>query len=177
MATIRIKGCKIRDIENIAKTINAIVTIQQEPNVENLIVTKAIEYSSVVISKYDISSCKTIINVHAKGNMFEAIKKSNGYVNMENELLFYRQLATSYIIDIIYKKIHEEVYLVPIIVEPIENRDCSICLDAIINSNRNHLTITKCNHYFHKSCINNWIRIGRGRGHLCCPNCRARNFL
>lgn len=47
---------------------------------------------------------------------------------------------------------------------PINNdSDCSICLDDITRSD---LYLTRCNHSFHKDCIEEW---GISKN---CPNCR-----
>lgn len=46
--------------------------------------------------------------------------------------------------------------------------DCSICLEKI----KTGKIKTKCNHTFHRDCINSWIRMGRGNCDKC-PNCRG----
>jgi len=42
---------------------------------------------------------------------------------------------------------------------------CSICFEAISNRNKKSLN---CNHYFHRNCINTWLREQNN-----CPLCRA----
>ena len=44
--------------------------------------------------------------------------------------------------------------------------ECSICLD---NIKLKDLKTTKCNHHYHKECINTWTRTKRN-----CPLCRGR---
>jgi len=45
-----------------------------------------------------------------------------------------------------------------------DDAECSICLGEIINK----YTILKCNHVFHKNCINAWLK-----KHVTCPMCRT----
>lgn len=42
------------------------------------------------------------------------------------------------------------------------NTECTICL-----SNMDNPFKTKCNHYFHKDCLDKWVKIKNN-----CPNCR-----
>jgi hypothetical protein len=170
--TTRIKGCKGKDIEKIAKSIidNAFV-VQDNQTIDQLISAKAFAYTCTILTSYDIISSKSIINVFAGGNIFQAIVKSNCALDMTNELMFYRHLALPYIYDIVHTKIHSEYFrvrnVVPIISNPDEIKECSICLSAI---NSRDLKVTRCNHCFHKQCINQWI----SRGRRSCPNCRTR---
>ena len=43
------------------------------------------------------------------------------------------------------------------------NRECSICLDHMMND----IVKTKCNHYFHDTCLNEWNKLNG------CPLCRS----
>ena len=48
-----------------------------------------------------------------------------------------------------------------------DNLDCFICcknLDKCFN-----ITVLKCNHFFHKPCLNNWLNIASEKN---CPLCR-----
>lgn len=46
-------------------------------------------------------------------------------------------------------------------------KECSICIDSF--SEGHQLRLLPCNHYFHKECIDTWLRRG-----FRCPLCRAR---
>ena len=43
---------------------------------------------------------------------------------------------------------------------------CSICLEKI-NKCERHITLTECNHTFHKKCLKQWLNKNNT-----CPNCR-----
>jgi hypothetical protein len=45
---------------------------------------------------------------------------------------------------------------------------CSICLDNV-NSFDDILSVTRCNHIFHKTCLNKWSKNNNN-----CPNCRVK---
>ncbi|CAN0876676.1 Probable E3 ubiquitin-protein ligase XERICO [Linum grandiflorum] len=49
-----------------------------------------------------------------------------------------------------------------------EQEDCSICLAKI--QQRQQVTKLRCNHFFHRVCLDQWF--GSGRGRLTCPLCR-----
>jgi hypothetical protein len=50
--------------------------------------------------------------------------------------------------------------------EPGDEKDCSICFDQYCINDE--IALTKCNHYFHVTCIEKWL------GHsYTCPVCRA----
>ena len=46
--------------------------------------------------------------------------------------------------------------------------DCPICFDKITRVDK---TVLKCNHLFHKECIDKWFK----KSH-CCPLCRDSLF-
>ena len=51
----------------------------------------------------------------------------------------------------------------------IKHGDCSICLELLNSSDHEYcLSITKCNHTFHESCIVTWLSTK-----TTCPICRA----
>lgn len=59
------------------------------------------------------------------------------------------------------------------IVEPIEDIDCCICLDNLIDLESHQRVIkTTCDHYYHRICIKNWIT-SRNDLSLNCPLCLA----
>ena len=47
-----------------------------------------------------------------------------------------------------------------------EHTMCSICLEYIID--KQSCNVTKCNHQYHKRCLNKWLRVGNT-----CPYCRT----
>ena len=49
-----------------------------------------------------------------------------------------------------------------------EHKECSICLEPI-EENKEVKKLINCNHYFHKSCILNWILVNSN-----CPLCRNK---
>ena len=65
------------------------------------------------------------------------------------------------------KKITDEFTKKSIVIEYIKIKDCSICMNSIQKIN----CITDCNHQFHKSCINEWIKFNNS-----CPVCRHTNL-
>jgi hypothetical protein len=52
--------------------------------------------------------------------------------------------------------------------EYISSLCCSICLDNV-NSFDDILSVTRCNHIFHKNCLNKWSKNNNN-----CPNCRVK---
>lgn len=50
-----------------------------------------------------------------------------------------------------------------------DDKECSICLDT---QTENERVIGKCNHLFHKTCIEQWME----RGKETCPLCRSRLY-
>ena len=53
--------------------------------------------------------------------------------------------------------------------ELLNNPECAICLDII---DQKDATLTKCNHVFHTTCLDNWLSKPTSR--LACPKCRAK---
>lgn len=47
------------------------------------------------------------------------------------------------------------------------HNDCSICMDAM---SKIFITVTKCNHVFHKKCLKKWTT----NFNTTCPLCRAQ---
>lgn len=58
-------------------------------------------------------------------------------------------------------KSEEEIDFIP---EECSHEECSICFEEILN---NDLKSLKCGHYFHKNCIDSWLKINP-----ICPYCR-----
>ena len=49
-------------------------------------------------------------------------------------------------------------------------QDCPICFEALLTSqSRRHVIKTKCNHTFHKRCLNKWLATNNS-----CPICRTQ---
>ncbi len=172
MASIRIKGCKINDINKIVHKIKN--NKNQNYNIINAKIEKeAYKKADDVIDDYDISNCLTIINTHSNSNIFEAIKKSRKTLDFSNEVNFYREIAFPYLYEIIYYKIHAAYYNYYNLdtFDSSEIRECSICLDTINGSKDLH--ITKCNHSFHNLCYFKYIK---HKNNTTCPNCRQYLF-
>ena len=53
--------------------------------------------------------------------------------------------------------------------ELLNNPECAICLE---NIHQEDATLTKCNHVFHSTCLDNWLSKPTSR--LACPKCRAK---
>ena len=53
--------------------------------------------------------------------------------------------------------------------ELLNNPECAICLE---NIHQKDATLTKCNHVFHTTCLDNWLSKPTSR--LACPKCRAK---
>lgn len=53
--------------------------------------------------------------------------------------------------------------------ELLNNPECAICLE---NIHQTDATLTKCNHVFHTTCLDNWLSKPTSR--LACPKCRAK---
>ncbi len=49
---------------------------------------------------------------------------------------------------------------------------CNICLNIINNNNNNNSFKTKCNHIFHKDCIEKWCSKNNN-----CPTCRKESII
>ena len=52
------------------------------------------------------------------------------------------------------------------------NNECSICLD-LIDYEKDIIEILKCNHFYHKICINKWYNNKKNT----CPNCRLSQYI
>lgn len=173
MATIKIKGCKTKDIDIIITKIkNNINDINNNTILNTLIENEACIKAGELIETYDCSYCNTIIYAHAKSSIFEAVKKANGKVDTRSEEIFYRELAYPYLCCILYNKINSQYHINEMMISILtEAKDCSICLDTI--NNKNEIYITNCKHCFHKKCFYKFIRF---RGNRHCPNCRQCIF-
>jgi len=53
--------------------------------------------------------------------------------------------------------------------EPGDEKECSICFDQYCINDE--IALTKCNHYFHVTCIEKWL----GHAHNC-PVCRSTDI-
>jgi hypothetical protein len=175
MTSIKIKGCKTKDIDiiinNIKNNINNI-NIIKNTLLNTLMENEACIKAAEIIETYDISYCNTIIYAHSKSSIFEAIKKVNGKINIKSEEIFYRELAYPYLCKILYNKINSQYHINEIMISILTDaKECSICLDSI--KNKNEIYITNCKHCFHKKCFYKFIRY---RGNRNCPNCRQNLF-
>ena len=51
------------------------------------------------------------------------------------------------------------------------DEDCTICLDSLSSPENNDIVVrTRCNHYFHKECLKDWIHTDNDLN-LNCPLC------
>ena len=172
MATIKIKGCKTKDIDVIINNIKNNIH-DNDNNMITLMQNEACIKASEIIETYDISYCNTIIYAHSKSSIFEAIKKANGRVDITSEEIFYRELAYPYLCNILYNKINSQYHINEIINSILTDaKECSICLDPI--NNKSEIYLTTCKHCFHKKCFYKFIRY---RGNRNCPNCRQSLFI
>jgi hypothetical protein len=55
--------------------------------------------------------------------------------------------------------------------DEIHDRECSICLEEMVDPNGNYVQIKSCRHYFHRKCLIGWILM-----HQTCPLCRKNMF-
>jgi hypothetical protein len=166
---IKLNGCLTKDITHIVNFIHYLKKINNSLNIEEEIVNQANIKARQLIEDYNLQYCKTIINSHSKNAIFNAIKRIQGPVDYSSEINFYRQIVFAYVVDIVYKKIKNmhEIMMIPAIpiTEPIE---CSICMSNIENSRL--MAVTRCNHYFHRTCLLKW----KTRKVIpTCPNCRV----
>jgi hypothetical protein len=66
---------------------------------------------------------------------------------------------------------------------PPKDADCTICCDTLRASDNNTVSLERCQHMFHRSCIRKWFltqslktRHDKLRKLTTCPNCRSRLF-
>lgn len=156
MTLYRLKGCP-------AENINRIVRYSQYygEHYHNIYIEHEIyNLSANVISRYTISDCIAIII--SKGDIFDAMKKSEGIeLNMNDKLIYHRQLVLPYVKEWLVNKVNEKIFLLKT-KKNSDDRICSICFEEITNLT---ITITKCKHVFHRCCLNKW-------GKKTCPMCR-----
>jgi hypothetical protein len=169
MTTIKIKGCKTKDIDVIINNIKNNINVNvKNTSLNTLMENAACIKAGEIIETYDISYCNTIIYAHSKSSIFEAIKKANGRVDTTSEEIFYRELAYPYLCGILYNKINSQYHINEIMICVLTDvKECTICLDHI--NNKNEIYITNCKHCFHKKCFYKFIKY---RGNKNCPNCR-----
>jgi hypothetical protein len=164
---IRLIGCFSKDIIRIAGWVKYLKLSNDEDIMQEINKQAKIK-AAMLISEYNLKYCKIIIKTHAKNNIFEAIKRVQDPIDFSNEIRFYKQLVFPYVVDIIYNKINNayEIMRPPILLT--EQKECSICLCNIDNAR--FMTITRCNHYFHRNCLTTWKQLKR---YPTCPNCRV----
>ena len=157
VSSYRLKGFSV-------KLINRFVSVSIELNQDiynRLLPAEVNHLSKIIIDKYTIADCISIII--SNGDIFDAIKRSEGIeLNMNDKLIYHRQLVTPYVREWILNKINVKVFLLKTKKTP-HDRTCSICLEEITHAT---IAITKCKHVFHKCCLNNWKK-------STCPMCRA----
>jgi BRCA1-associated protein len=162
MSLYRLKGCPAK---NINRLVSLLTNYSQYSNEEQY--NKQFEYyindlSYKVVNKYTINECISII-LYDNKNILDAIKKSNGVqLNLNDPLMFHRQLAFPYVKDWIITKVNSKISYAKL---KKSNDDivCSICLEGFTNS---RIKVTKCKHIFHIDCLNKW-------GRSTCPMCRS----
>jgi hypothetical protein len=168
-SSLRIKGCKIDEIRFIVHIIKNSKS-QKYASIKRKIEKATYDFSCKVINTYDIKNCLAIINSYSNSSIYEAIKQSNGILDLSNEVSFYRSLSFPYLYDIIYHKIHAEFYNYKTnFISKEGTIECSICLDVIDKE----LHVTKCNHTFHNLCYFKYIK---HKNNTTCPNCRQYLF-
>lgn len=177
----RLKGCTNKYINDLAK--------KQFYN--GLDISKSIDDKTYeIVSNYNVKECIKIILCN--GDFYDAfIRCNNNYPikllkdyddinNHQNNnnvirdtILFHREMAFSYIKELIIIKINNRIDEILNYEKIINNENidktCSICLELVNNSKDDNWFISKCNHLFHKKCISKWTR-------NTCPLCRKRNY-
>jgi len=169
MAAVKIKGCKINEINYIVYRIRD-SKCQKYLTVKRKIEKEAHKKACDIIDMYDINNCISIITTHSNSSIYKAIKNCNLMIDLTSEINFYKELAFPYLYDIIYFKIHAAYYNYTNKTHKTITNECSICLDHINNKD---LHVTKCNHTFHHLCYYKFIK---HKNNTSCPNCRQYLF-
>jgi hypothetical protein len=157
MSSSRLKGCPAENINRIVRNLVCYNEIYRE----KLLEFETIRLSNTVVNTYTIKDCISIII--STGDLFDAIKKSEGIeLDMNDKLIYHRQLAIPFVKDWIENKINEKLFLLKTKKDN-EERICSICFEEITNTT---ITVTKCKHAFHKCCLSKWAK-------NTCPMCRS----
>jgi hypothetical protein len=71
--------------------------------------------------------------------------------------------------EIIQKKLES-----PYVYDGTDENDCDIC--KINYKKDDHIRKLKCNHYYHKNCIDEWLKRGTINNPNTCPICRVNPF-
>lgn len=152
--------CSNNDIDIIVKDIKYYSQFYTSKDINNLINYVIKTKINEIIENYNINDCITIILNN--GDIYDAINNNeNTCFDMTNKIKFHQELARPYLKDWISKKINEIIFI-DLLKKYNDEKICSICLDHIQPI---LLSLTRCNHSFHKNCILHWIN-------NTCPICR-----
>ena len=99
----------------------------------------------------------------------EYSNRTRGIIDTSDKENFHRELAFYYVDEIVNMKFDERYS--KCCSGHRTSVECSICLENIDLYDDDSLTLTKCNHLFHKSCLNEW----KTRS-VYCPLCRNVNI-
>jgi hypothetical protein len=163
MLQYKLKGCKARDINDLVskKINNRTIDVKTDISI----------YIAEIISKYTIKDCVRVIM--DRGDFHHAYleysNRTHGIIDTSDKENFHRELAFYYVDEIVNMKFDERYS------ECCSGHktsvECSICLENIDLYDDDSSTLTKCNHLFHKSCLNEW----KTRSAYC-PLCRNANI-
>jgi len=67
--------------------------------------------------------------------------------------------------------LYTTLFIISTVATTIYPMQCSICLYPIDLEKKDEYTETKCEHFFHDKCINQWVYCERKDS---CPNCRKK---
>jgi hypothetical protein len=109
--------------------------------------------------KEEIESLKRK-NTEAMNRYYEAREMEFIRIRNENNLLKVGLQNQKQLIDSIYE-LYED-----------GKKSCGICCDSI---KKNNLVVTKCSHYFCKTCLGSWMNIENSRRN--CPICRMQSYI
>ena len=157
---ITIKDTYILELDNINQELNKLII---DSSKSRYLFAK-LEVKRMNIKKTYDFNIKNYNNINYLTKINRLTDIINNYENIIKELKETRGIQRNKIIEL--KEIIEnlKIYYNNNNVSVVS---CSICLEDI-NINDANIVITKCNHYFHKTCLAKWQN-------NTCPNCR--NFL
>ena len=108
MSSYRLKGCPIDIINKLCHHIQKYSFVYGEDEYKGIINYEVLSLSRRIITTFSIKDCLSIIL--SQGDLFDAIKRSEGVeLNMNDKLIYHRQLALPYIENIVESKINTKL--------------------------------------------------------------------